>query len=672
MAKTGQPNFLVSIVIPNYRRFDLLQKCLDAIPDAMGDISYEVILVENGSPKEESRQFFASAKLPPNTKIVKLVQNIGFPGACNRGFKGSVGALTFILTNDVILDPGSGEKMVMALDDPTIGVVGMKLRFPSDRELEEAKLTHGNGQRPADRVQHVGLFTNIHGQVFHMYLGWSVDNPRVCALREVYAVTGAAFMTRKKIFQQTGGFDEIFGSGCLVGDTMVYTNFGIKPLSDFISGSVEGLYPNSIMVASDDKDRASNLFYVNGEQQTRKITTEKDFSLQGTLNHKVRYMSPDGKIEWKEIGDIQIGDWIPIRSGSCLFGTNHLDADDAYFCGLYLADGSTEKGGRVTITKPDKEIVDFLLSRGFVSQGKLHHRKNGLGVWLSKYVDTTQKALTKEISPFFLCSDKETQIALLQGMFDGDGCAIKDGRINYSSSSYKLVKQLQLLLLNFGIVVGIYPRYGVNGLNYLLDFGSHSGKFYDLIGFRLSRKQERNALVRESLSPIVPFQRRAFREVWEEIGQPKGLACYANSQSEGVRLDTLKLLTNEAYKHGLTWQSRGMCDLGEHILYEDWVWLQVKKIEDGGIQPTYDIHVPSNHTYLANGFVVHNTYEDVSFCMQVHEMKLKVIVEQQATAKHYTGATAEKFQAAFPLNKNKSIFEQKWYNKLVYTEWMGW
>ena len=44
------PSYLVSIVIPNYGRFDLLEKCLAAIPDAFGDLSYEVILVENGSP----------------------------------------------------------------------------------------------------------------------------------------------------------------------------------------------------------------------------------------------------------------------------------------------------------------------------------------------------------------------------------------------------------------------------------------------------------------------------------------------------------------------------------------------------------------------------------------------------------------------------------------------
>ena len=204
---------LVSIIIPSFKRFDLLQKCLNAIPGAFGDISYEVILVENGSPREEKQAFLSSAVLPPNTKIIELSKGIGFPAACNKGFRASSGALLFFLNNDVILDEGSGEKLVMAMDDPTVGIVGMKLVFPSEQELTEAQLKHSEVQRAPDKIQHVGLFTNIRGQMIHMYLGWSADNPRVNAIRDVYAVSGAALMTRKNLYREVGGFDEIYGMG---------------------------------------------------------------------------------------------------------------------------------------------------------------------------------------------------------------------------------------------------------------------------------------------------------------------------------------------------------------------------------------------------------------------------------------------------------------------------
>jgi len=207
------PAPLVSIVIPNYHRFDLLAQCLAAIPDAFGEIPYEIILVENGSPREEKISFFQKNHLPEKFKLIELVKNIGYPGACNRGAREATGPLLFILTNDVIMEPGSGEKLVRAMDEPEVGIVGMKLLFPSADDLTTAGLKHSGVQRPPDKVQHVGLFTNIHGQVIHMYLGWSSDNPRVNALRDVYAVTGAALMTRRKLFQELGGFDLAYGAG---------------------------------------------------------------------------------------------------------------------------------------------------------------------------------------------------------------------------------------------------------------------------------------------------------------------------------------------------------------------------------------------------------------------------------------------------------------------------
>jgi DNA gyrase subunit A len=59
-------------------------------------------------------------------------------------------------------------------------------------------------------------------------------------------------------------------------------------------------------------------------------------------------------------------------------------------------------------------------------------------------------AKDKEIPLAILKMSREV-INFLQGMFDGDGMStIKD--IKYSSTSKKLIKTLQTLLLNFGIV----------------------------------------------------------------------------------------------------------------------------------------------------------------------------------------------------------------------------
>lgn len=195
---------LVSVIIPVYRRFDLLTQCLDAIPEAFGDIAHEVIIVDNASPLEEAKPFYEKY---PQHRIVRNKENQGFPRACNRGANMATSPLIFFLNSDVILMPGSGDLLVRAMDDPKIGVVGMKLMFPEEDTTKKGLMG------PANTIQHVGLSTTIHGDFAHHFIGWSKDNPRPNKVRDVYAVTGAALMTRKALFRQLGRFYEGYGMG---------------------------------------------------------------------------------------------------------------------------------------------------------------------------------------------------------------------------------------------------------------------------------------------------------------------------------------------------------------------------------------------------------------------------------------------------------------------------
>ena len=58
------------------------------------------------------------------------------------------------------------------------------------------------------------------------------------------------------------------------------------------------------------------------------------------------------------------------------------------------------------------------------------------------------------------------------------------------------------------------------------------------------------------------------------------------------------------------------------------------------------------------------TYEDVSLCLAVRELGYNVVVNPQAVATHFVGATSEKYQKHFPLNQNYQIFINKWRDKL--------
>jgi GT2 family glycosyltransferase len=80
--KPQKPQTLIDICIPVYGQFDLLARCLDAIPDALGDLTYQVFLFDNDSPKEEADEFYSN--MDKSINFSRNKQNIGFPGACNR------------------------------------------------------------------------------------------------------------------------------------------------------------------------------------------------------------------------------------------------------------------------------------------------------------------------------------------------------------------------------------------------------------------------------------------------------------------------------------------------------------------------------------------------------------------------------------------------------------
>ena len=231
--KPKQIRPLIDICIVVHGRFDLLTQCLDAVPDACGDIKYNLIIVDNASPDEkEAREFYrAKAIEHPKGTVIRNYKNLGFPKANNQAAREGKAPLIFLLNSDVILEPGSVELLVKDMDDPKIGIVGMHLVFP--------EYAGGLNQqiRPAGKTQHVGMETSINGRFNHIFVGWEPTHPKVIAMRETYAVTGAALMTRRSIWKKTNGFDEVYGQGtyedvdfCLQTREMGY-NIIVNPVS---------------------------------------------------------------------------------------------------------------------------------------------------------------------------------------------------------------------------------------------------------------------------------------------------------------------------------------------------------------------------------------------------------------------------------------------------------
>lgn len=192
---------LLDICILTYKRQDLLLKCLTSVQKELETLEDEarVFVLDNGSEptmKIEHPLEFTRKRLSPNR---------GFPAGASAAINMGTSPLVLFLSDDIELIPGALQSLLRTMDKPDIGLCGLKLLFPADSV---------DANRPAGKVQHVGHAVSIRGQIIHPLIGWSDDNPKTCVSGEVFSVTGAAFMVRRRAWKLAGGFDEVFAPGC--------------------------------------------------------------------------------------------------------------------------------------------------------------------------------------------------------------------------------------------------------------------------------------------------------------------------------------------------------------------------------------------------------------------------------------------------------------------------
>lgn len=120
---TNRPD--VSVLIVNYNVKDYLLQCLRSVEASEGDVSYEIIVVDNassdGSVAELQPQF-------PNVRWMPLDENVGFGRGNNAGLEICNGRYVLFLNPDTIIAQDTLRTMVAYLDaHPDVGLAGCKV-----------------------------------------------------------------------------------------------------------------------------------------------------------------------------------------------------------------------------------------------------------------------------------------------------------------------------------------------------------------------------------------------------------------------------------------------------------------------------------------------------------------------------------------------------------------
>jgi len=189
----------VSIIIVNYRRFDLTSKCVESL--RVHSPQTEIILVDNASRDgsvERLREIF------PDITIVEMNGNNGFGFANNAGAAAASGNHLFFLNNDTIVHSDSPQHLSSVLQkEQKAAVVGPRLSY----EDGSFQLSFGFDPSPLNewktKRMKKGLFRR------DAKLADKVQS-RYASVTPVDWVTGAALMIRSEVFESIGGFDEAY------------------------------------------------------------------------------------------------------------------------------------------------------------------------------------------------------------------------------------------------------------------------------------------------------------------------------------------------------------------------------------------------------------------------------------------------------------------------------
>jgi stage V sporulation protein R len=180
-----------------------------------------------------------------------------------------------------------------------------------------------------------------------------------------------------------------------------------------------------------------------------------------------------------------------------------LNEDLAWFLGYFVGDGNLNKSG-IGLTTGDEELAQRLAtliqsSFGLPTFCKLdtsggHQRwrvvahSREIWRWLETLgITLTDKARQKKIPAAILRAPKAEQSAFLRGYFDADAYAGKEG-IRLSSASSELIRTVQIMLLNYGILST--QRSHAYDCWQLEITGTSAARFLAEIGFGLTRKQQ--------------------------------------------------------------------------------------------------------------------------------------------------------------------------------------
>jgi ribonucleoside-diphosphate reductase alpha chain len=365
---------------------------------------------------------------------------------------------------------------------------------------------------------------------------------------------------------------------CVTGDTLVYTDRGLHPIADLHERG------DAVPVTLDTRFSAgpfgpAGVPFPTGTKQVYRVSTAEGYEVRVTGDH--RFMTSRG---WVAAQDLQPGDALHLVNAKGGFGTSGTAAEGRVL-GWLIGDGhvtgDSGHGAVLGFWGDDRELAPSFAGDVNEMLGQDAPTAHPVGV----VIDSRSMATVSSMRLRRLVADRygvtadtklagvplavlgaseELQRGFLQALFTADGHVSghpdKGVSVRLTSMSLPLLRDVQRMLLNFGICSRLYAE-------------RHPTRTVEFNG--------------------QPYECQADHDL--VIGRD-------NVGRFATEIDFLSATKQNALRSRLA-------SYGKRGPYRERFVARFTSLEPMGEEPVYDLTEPVTHSFVANGFVVHNCGE---------------------------------------------------------------
>ncbi|MBU4421855.1 hypothetical protein L6259_00960 [Candidatus Parcubacteria bacterium] len=394
---------------------------------------------------------------------------------------------------------------------------------------------------------------------------------------------GVFFMERANKQSNSWYFEELISTNpCVSGDTKVFTKEGLK--------TIEGLWKSQKNIElildsrlSDKTSAITTKIVQTGVKDIYNLKTSEGYELKLTKNHRVKT-----ERGWVEAQNLTKGDNILLLNRQGGFGSEG-DLSWGQTLGWFVGDGhfnAYDNRAVLSFFGEEKRELAPVFARSInsalnsseiatVTPLKIQFIKGRdeariVSRCLAKLIENAGLKIGKKLQvPIAVWNgNEEMQRGFLQGLFTADGHTAgtlrKGVSVRLTSISLQLLKDVQILLLNFGIKSVIYENRRTEQKRALPDGKGGSAEY-------LCKSQHDLHISKDMLKVFA-----------EKIG-------FLSAKKQDKLLAYLQNYKKGPYKHYFVAKFESLEHIGEEMVY--------------------DLTEPLTHSFSANGLIVHNCGE---------------------------------------------------------------